>query len=119
MRIDLNSDRGEQFDFVGAITKPTPGPPYPTAAWTNFTVVFAARDDRTNTVKVLKSSANVTEISLGGAGTGAYTIHIKKADTSALTQATLWEYDVTLIEPDGTENVVCSGRWAIGEASST
>jgi hypothetical protein len=109
-RADLNSDRGEDFPFEGSILKA--GAPYPTGSWTGFGLRFEARRKRGAVALISKTITN-GGITVGGSGTGMYSIHIAAADTSGFTVAELLDYELWLDEPDGSSTRVAYGTWRV------
>lgn len=109
MIVDVTSHRGEQFSWVGGITKG--GQPYP-LTWAGASVVFTAKRSRTDSTPLVRKSSDVAgEIDLGAPG--VYTVSIETADTSDFERTELLEYDVELTEADGTVTVVAEGTWRV------
>lgn len=114
MRVDIESERGEQFTLPGVITKGTPAAPFPVGSWANYVVLFTAKRKRTDVAPLVqKDTALIGGVAKGPDGTGTYTVSIVTADTSGFTVTELLVYDVQLIEPDGTRTVVAKGTWRV------
>lgn len=106
---DINSERGEQFNLDGAITKG--GAAYP-LTWAGATVEFVAKRSLTDSAPLVsKTSAAAGGVDLGAPG--VYVVHIDEADTAGFTRTELLSYEVRLTEGNGSVTVVAKGTWRV------